>query len=900
MKTLTIVDAFGFFFRSFYALPPLTSKSGEPTGLLTGFVNFVSRLSKEHETDYLVFCADSKGPSFRAELYGEYKANRPEPPAELRAQIPIALNWIEKMGFPLLSESGLEADDLIASLTREAKKAGLRVRIISHDKDMYQLIDDGRVVIYDAVKQREVDARACEEKFGVAPEDFIQFQSLLGDSSDNVPGVKGIGEKTAAKLINEYKTLENLYAHLDEIKPDRVRGLLETGREMAFLSRQLVTLRDHALENVAFERFTLPDNPVLAIADELTRYDIGAVLKRAQGATKTAAPVFNAPAAPKVAPPAQAALFEAVLVSDEAELQKIIAAIPKNAVLAFDTETDSLDATAARLVGFSFAWEENRGYYAAIGHNYLGVPDQVGLSAAKTAIQTLFEQTRIVGQNLKFDLHVLEHALGLKNLPVFADTMILAWLIDPGRAVGLDALAKEWLGHEMIAFKTVTKGLKDFSQVDVESACNYAAEDAVMTLRLYPRLLSHLNLQEPALSELAQQVELPFMRVLMRMEDAGVMIDTAFFAQLKTQMDGELAGLQKRIHELAGESFNINSTQQLGMVLFERLGLPAGKKTKTGYSTDESVLLELQDRHPIVSELLNYRELAKLKSTYIDPLLLLASGKADHRVSTHFSQVGTATGRLSSSEPNLQNIPTRTETGRQIRQGFIAKPGCVLIGADYSQIELRLLAHFSQDKTLIGAFEAGRDIHMETARVIFGDEQAKEKRNLAKSVNFGLLYGMGSRKLAADTGISATEAKAVIEHYFASFPTVKSYLESIKHEAHETGFVTTLLGRRRYFDFTNARAQFIAMFEREAVNTRFQGSAADLIKLAMIRLHERFKNDDRATMILQIHDELLFEVEAAYADEAARMIADEMKQAFSLRVPLEVSVNRGQSWAELK
>jgi DNA polymerase-1 len=897
LKTLTIVDAFGFFFRSYHALPPLTGPGGEPTGLLTGFVNFINRLSRTHESDYLVFCADSKGPSFRNELFSEYKANRKEPDEALKEQLPIAIEWIEKMGFSLLRKSGLEADDLIASLTREARAENLRVRIISHDKDMYQLIDDGRVVIYDAIKQKEVDAKGCEEKFGVQPEDFIQFQALLGDSSDNIPGVRGIGQKGASKLINAYKTLENLYDHLNEIKPDRTRRLLEEGRKMAFLSRELVTLKADALENVAFESFTLPENPVLSIAEDLSHYGINAALRRAQGKTAAPAPKAAATTQPSAN---QLSDFKTVLVQNQSELEAIIDAIPAGSVIAFDTETNSLDVRQAKLVGFSFAWAGDCGYYVPINHNYLGVGDQLSLEASRSAIERLFERGKMVGQNLKFDLQVLEYTLDLRGLDIHHDTMILAWLIEPGSAVGLDALAKRWLGHEMISFKAITKGLKDFSQVDLESATRYGAEDAVMTRRLYDRLLAHLKMQDPQLVTLATEVELPFMRVLMGMERAGVRIDTAFFEKLQKEMEQDLARLEKSIHDLAGESFNIKSTQQLGMVLFERLGLPASKKTKTGYSTDESVLQGLKEHHPIIEAILEFRELAKLKSTYIDPLLLLAAKSSDRRVSTHFSQTGTATGRLSSSEPNLQNIPTRSERGRQIRRGFIAPEGCVLIGVDYSQIELRLLAHFSGDRTLIEAFEAKRDIHMETARVLFGEEAASSKRALAKSVNFGLLYGMGSRKLAADIGISVNEAKEAIEHYFASFPTVKAYLQSIKTEAKEKGFVTTLLGRRRYFDFSGARPQFVAMYEREAVNSRFQGSAADLIKVAMNRLDVRFEDENRIRMILQIHDELLFEVQEEFVDEATVAIVEIMQEAATLKVPLEVSVAQGQSWAELK
>ncbi|MDR0665203.1 MAG: DNA polymerase I [Helicobacteraceae bacterium] len=895
MKTIEIIDAFGFFFRSYHALPKLTSSGGFPTGLLTGFANFIARLSKGGG-DYIVFASESPEKTFRREIFEGYKANRKPLEEDLARQIPIALEWIEKSGFALARKSGFEADDVIASIATRAKNDGLFARVISGDKDMYQLIDDGRIAVFDPIKQREIDGAFCVEKFGVEPKDFIEFQAILGDSADNVPGVKGIGQKGAARLIVEYKTLENVYDNIARITPERTRRLLIEGKEAAFLSRKLVTLDLNAVDRLNYVDFAFPSDPIARIADELIKYDIRSALKRGEASR----PIVAAPHKTRRENAAKTLTnqpFESVLIADEKTLFETIDRVAEGAIVAFDTETDSLDTRAARLAGFSFAWQEDKGYYAAVGHRYLGAPPQISLEAAKEAIKRLFAKAKIIGQNLKFDLHILNHTLGLSDLPFENDTLLIAWLIDPEKSIGLDKLAREYLNHETISFKSVTKGLNDFSEVELGAACRYASEDAVMTLRLYPILLNLLRTKDEAALKILREIELPFMRVLLELEDTGLEIDAPFFAALQTKMQEEIAYLTERIYELSGEYFNINSPQQLGVILFERLKLPSGKKTRTGYSTDESVLSALAADYPIAGEILSYRELTKLRSTYIEPLLAIAA--RSKRVHTHFSQIGTATGRLSSSEPNLQNIPTRTETGRQIRRGFVAKKDFLLLSADYSQIELRLLAHFSGDPTLIEAFKNRRDIHLETAKALFGD-QAQAMRHVAKSVNFGLIYGMGRRKLSADVGISAEEAKRVIDDYFAKFPTIKSYIDSIKRNAHKYGFVSTLFGRKRYFDFEGAGDRFVAAFEREAVNTLFQGSAADLIKLAMLNLRRLFRGDDRIKMALQIHDELLFETREDFADEAARTIKLEMQNVYALNVPLEVSVSAAKNWAELK
>jgi DNA polymerase-1 len=903
MKTITVIDTFAFFFRAYFALPPLKNSEGFPTGLLTGFVNFIHQLQKDHATDYIVFAMDSEGPTFRKEIYPEYKANRPAPPEDLMLQLPVAIRWVEMMGFANLSKARYEADDVIATLTRCGKEQGIVAKIVSSDKDLYQLLDDDQVYIYDWVKKQAVDEKGCLEKFGVYPRDFVDFQALIGDSSDNVPGVPGIGPKTASKLINEFHTLENLYAHIEEAGTPRIRKLLIEHEEQAFLSRELVRLVDDVFDSCMLDGYAFEDrNYLAALKEEFEKYDMRQALRWAiqegsgRPATGGSPGQGEAPAAEPVPAP-----FEAVLLESEEKLEALLSRIPNDAVVAFDTETTGLNTRNAKMVGFSFAFEEERAYYVPVAHSYLGVGPQLSLESAKEAIGKLMEH-RIVGQNLKFDLSLLYNHLQMEPIEPEADTMILAWLLDPGSRVGLDTLAQKLLGYQMKSFKETVKKGEDFSSVALEEAAFYAAEDAWATRQLYFRLrelfekggLGHL-LKE------AREVEFPFINVLIAMECLGIRVDTEHLRSLKEELSAELARLTDEIHTLAGTEFNIKSTQQLGNVLFGTLGLKGGKKTKTGYSTNESVLRGLIGEHPIVEKILEYREHQKMLSTYVDPLLKLAGKDPEGRIHTTFVQTGTATGRLASKDPNLQNIPVRSELGRRVRRAFVAQEGFRLASIDYSQIELRLLAHFSGDAALREAFEKGEDIHMATAVKLFGPEEAAAKRNFAKSINFGLLYGMGSRKLADELGISTKEAKEVIEAYFAAFPTVRSYLEQIQEQAKEQGYVETLLRRRRVFDYEGASGMMKAAILREAVNTVFQGSAADLIKLAMLDIDTMIREEGlEARMLLQIHDELIFEIPEAEAEETAARFQYTMEQIYPLEVPLKCSVSLGKSWDELK
>ncbi len=899
-KTITIIDTFGFFFRSFYALPPLSNKQGFPTGLLTGFVNFISNLQKEHSSDYIVFALDSKGPTFRNEIDPNYKANREAPPEELSLQLPIAIEWIEKMGFKTMSQSGYEADDIVASLCESAVASGMNVRIVSHDKDLYQLIEDDHVVLVDAIKRRIINEQECFDKHGIHPWQFTDFQSLLGDSADNVPGVKGVGKVTAQKLLSQYETLDNVYSNLDAITPAGVQKKLREGEANAWMSRKLVTLKRDLYPNIDFEDFAMHDeNPFVAIYDELQEYEMNGILRMLH-AKKLVDPAPQT-AKPSNAEPSTALQFHATLIHDDATLLRTVSGIKSEHLVAFDTETTGLDPHRDTLVGFSFATSQDQAYYVAVNHYYLGVPNQVSVEAAKEAIAKLFT-CKVVGHNIKFDLHFVANLLGRDDMSVHADTMIMAWLDNPEQPLALDKLSLRHFNHEMIAFKETVKKGESFASVELEDACNYAAEDAMMTLRLFHlysekmKLTGSLQLQDEA-----KQVEYPFISTLLRMEREGISIDTEVLERFKVEVSTRITELSEAIYKEAGSEFNINSTKQLGVILFETLELSVGKKTKTGYSTDEKVLNGLKDAHPIIALLLEYREIFKLQSTYIEPLLELAKNDAAGRIYTSFVQSGTATGRLSSKNPNLQNIPTKTELGRRIREAFVAGEGKMLIGIDYSQIELRLLAHFSQDAVLLDAFNADKDIHRQTAVALFGEDEADAKRHIAKTVNFGLLYGMGSKKLSETLGISTKEAKEIIERYFESFPSVKDYFRSIVDGAKEQGYVQTLLGRRRYFDFAAATPMLRAAYERESVNTLFQGSAADLIKLSMNKIDTLIRHEGlHVRMLLQIHDELIFEANKDEAEHFATRFATIMETIHPLHVTLKTSINIASHWGALK
>ncbi len=896
MKTLTIIDTFGFFFRSYFALPPLKNSDGFPTGLLTGFINLVDGLRRDHNTDYIVFALDSKGDTFRNEIYPDYKANRDAPPEDLVKQLPIAIDWIREMGFAHLAKEGFEADDIIATLARYGKEQGLNVRIVSHDKDLYQMIEDGKVVMYDSVKRKEITGQECFEKFGVYPKDFINFQAIIGDSSDNIPGVKGIGKVGASKLINRYFTLEAIYDDIENCGTANIQKKLLDSKENAFMSRELVTMKQDVFKDFDLESFAFEDkNYLTCLIDDFERYEMRQALKKA----KIGVDFSDMSEAEENAE--EALTFEAITLDTKEKLFEVVNTITPNTLVAFDTETMGLDTKKDKIVGFSFALDDKKAYYVPINHFYLGVTEQLKLEDALSAIKILLK-AKVIGQNLKFDLSLLYFQHNIEKITPFADTMIMAWLLNAGSKVGLDSLAKKFFDYEMKPFKKMVKKGETFANVDIESATLYASEDAWMTFMLYHALDKALDLASlNHLKKEALEVEYPFINLLIAMEQRGIKLDISKLETLKETLSSQLQDLTKEIYSLSQSEFNIKSTQQLGNILFSHLGLKGGKKTKTGYSTNEKVLNSLIDEHEVIPKILEYRTVQKILSTYAEPLLKLAQQDEKSRVYTSFIQTGTATGRLSSKDPNLQNIPVRSELGRSVREAFIAKEGYKLLSIDYSQIELRLLAHFSKDSALLEAFNNGVDIHTATAIKLFGEEEAQAKRNHAKSVNFGILYGMGAKKLSDELKITSKEAKEIITNYFESFPTVQSFLAKIQDDVKSIGYVETILERRRFFDYENATGMQKASFMRESINALFQGSAADLIKLSMLEIEAYLtENKIDGTMLLQIHDELIFEIKEEIVDEVAPKLKEMMENIMKLDVPLVCSVSVGDSWGELK
>ncbi|EMK0090755.1 DNA polymerase I [Campylobacter jejuni] len=879
MKTLTIIDTFGFFFRLYYALKDFKNSQGQASGMISGFANFIYSLKNEHKSDYIVFALDSKGKTFRSEIDPNYKQNRTPPPPELLEQIPICIKMIEKMGFISVSQEGYEADDIIASFVKTCENRDIFVRIITQDKDLYQLIKDGKTSIYSPISKNDYDEAACLEKYGVKPNQIRDFLALYGDSSDNIPGVKGIGAKGAKTLLDEFGSIEGIYENLTLVRNERSRNLLLEGKENAFLSKKLASLYDNLEVQNLIEKATYPDEePLLKILEILEHYELNTLLKKLRQNPDNKDKNLG---------------FKATLVQDENKLFEILNTLDKESIIAFDTETTGLDTKEAKIVGFSFCMNENEAFYVPLTHNYLGVGEQISLQSAKKAIEVIFNHF-VIGHNLKYDFKIIQNNFDL-NLPQkYADTMILAWLKNPSLRVNMDDLALRLFNYETLHFESLVKKGENFASVELEKACKYAAEDAYITLRFYLYFLK--NLETPLL-ELAKNCEFDFIKIIMMMEENGIKLDTNALEILMKKFENEIKNLSEEIYTLCEDRFNLNSPKQMGDILFEKLKLPSGKKGKTGYSTDEKVLNILLDKHPVIAKILDYRELAKLYSTYCEPLLKLALKDKNSRIYSSFLQTGTATGRLSSKDPNLQNIPAHGQYAKDYKSCFVAKDGFSFISLDYSQIELRILAHFSEDEKLLNAFANDEDIHARTAIMIFG-ESNYETRSVAKSINFGLIYGMGYKTLSQNLKIEANLAKSYIEKYFENFTSIKKYFEKVKNEAKQNGFIVTLSGRKRYFDFENAKPMQIAMYERESINSILQGSAADVIKLAMLEINKELNEDKK--LILQIHDELIFEVKDDLCENFVKKTRDIMENIVKLKVKLKTSSSIAKNWGDLK
>ncbi|MBM0636787.1 DNA polymerase I [Campylobacter sp. VicNov18] len=879
MKTLTIIDTFGFFFRLYYALKNLKNSKGQASGMISGFAHFIYSLKNEHKSDYILFALDSKGKTFRTQIDPNYKQNRTPPPPELLEQIPICIDMIEKMGFASLSQEGYEADDIIASVVKSCKDKDIFVRIITQDKDLYQLIKDGKSSIYSPISKNDYNEAACLEKYGVKPSQIRDFLALCGDSSDNIPGVKGIGIKGAKTLLDEFQSIENIYENLALIRNERNRTLLLEGKENAFLSKKLASLYEDLQVEDFIEKALYPDEePLLKVLEILEHYELNSLLKKLHQNPEKKQKNSD---------------FKAILIQDEKELFQILNTLDKESIIAFDTETTGLDTKEAKIVGFSFCINEKEAYYVPLTHKYLGVGKQISLENAKKALELIFQHF-IVGHNLKYDFQIIENNFNL-SLPLkYADTMILAWLENPSLRLNMDDLALRLFNYETLRFETLVKKGENFTSVELEKACKYAAEDAHITLRFYLYFLKNL---EPQLLELAKNYEFDFIKIIMMMEENGIKLNTNALENLMKTFQNEIKNLSEEIYGLCEDRFNLNSPKQVGDILFEKLKLPSKKKSKTGYSTDEKVLKELLDQHPVIAKILAYRELAKLYSTYCEPLLKLALKDKNSRIYSNFLQTGTATGRLSSKDPNLQNIPAHGQYAKDYKSCFIAKKAYSFISLDYSQIELRMLAHFSQDQKLLDAFANNEDIHARTAIMIFGESNYKT-RSIAKSINFGLIYGMGYKTLSQNLKIESHLAKSYIEKYFENFTSIKKYFEKVKNEAKQNGYITTLSGRKRYFDFQNAKPMQIAMYERESINSILQGSAADIIKLAMLEIKKELNEDKR--LILQIHDELIFEVKDELCENFIKKARDIMENIVKLEVKLQTSSSIAKNWGDLK
>lgn len=904
-ETIYIIDGMGFAFRSFYAIrSALTDAQGRPTNAVFGFARILLKVLREQQPSHVIVVFDAPGKTFRDDLYPEYKATRPPAPDEFKEQIPRIQSLVQAFNIPLLVIPGVEADDVMGTLARQAEALGLDTALVTADKDMLQLVSD-RVKVFDPSKGDAglwLGRDAVIERFGAGPEHVIDALALIGDTADNVPGVHGIGDKTAKKLIEEYQSLENLYAHLHELKGKQKENL-EKDREQAFFSRQLLTIKTDVPLNITMDdcRRRDPDRNVLAKA--LTELSFSSMLNELIPS--------DAPAAIKQ---------DYRLLLTEEQFKAAIEEMRRSGIFAVDTETTSIDPMRAELVGLSMSCEAGTAYYAPLGHAphaltiYRDPDDLTSVeqlhplpkNTALALLKPLLEDPKIgkIGHNIKYDLLVLQRA-GLQLSGIVMDTMVASYLTDPSRfRHNLDEVSLQYLQHKPIPISDlIGSGLKaiTFDQVSVDRACEYACEDADLAWRLHQ--IFRGQLRERQLETLFNEVELPLIHVLARMENIGIAIDRAVFEQLQRELETRLGEVEAEIFESAGERFNINSPKQLQGILFEKLGLKPIRKTKTGSSTDVDVLEQLSGRHPLPAMILEYRSLEKLRGTYVEALPKLVNPETG-RIHTSFNQAVAATGRLSSSDPNLQNIPVRTEYGRRIRRGFVpGNPGSKLISADYSQIELRILAHLSGDENLRLAFMRDADIHRDTAARVFGVEPGEvspDMRRQAKAINFGVVYGISAFGLAKNTGLSNAEAARFIDEYFRQYPGVRRWLDETVVKAREDGFVTTLLNRRRYVPELNSPDNAVKKTaERMTINTPVQGSAADIIKLAMIRLDDALEQSTGARLLLQVHDELVVEAPEDKAAQAADMMREIMENAWKLDVPLKVDVGIGNNWDEI-
>ncbi|MCC2638533.1 MAG: polymerase [Moraxellaceae bacterium] len=890
---LILVDGSSYLYRAFHALPPLATRDGRPTGAVKGVVNMLQKLIKTYGPTHIAVIFDASGPTFRDEIFAEYKAHRPPMPDDLRGQVEPLHALIRAMGLPLLCEKGVEADDVIGTLARQAAAAGVEVLISTGDKDIAQLVD-GHVTLVNTMTDTILDREGVIAKFGVPPERIVDYLALVGDSVDNIPGVPGVGPKTAAKWLQEYGSLDELIAKADSIK-GKAGENFRASQGILAMARELATIKCDVVLPLTFNDLHLgqPDHEALLRFTEDLEFRTWHYELLAQAA----------PGELAVAPVAIEAQYHTIFT--EEEFSALLERLENATVFCVDTETDSLDYMRARIVGVSFAFVAGEAWYIPLAHDYLGAPDQLDRDSVLARLKPVLENPAIgkIGQHLKYDIHVLaNHGIDLKGFAF--DTMLASYVVDAtATRHNMDDMAALYLGVKTTTFEEVAgKGVKQltFNQVEVGQAAHYAAEDADITQRLHDVLAPKLAL-EPKLESLFRDTEMPLAPILQKMERQGALIDCTMLAAQSRDLGERMRALEQEVYALAGQEFNLGSPKQLGHILYEKLGIPAPKKTASGqYSTAEDVL-ELLD-HPLPRLLLDHRSLSKLKSTYTDKLPELLNPKTK-RVHTSYHQAVTATGRLSSSDPNLQNIPIRTEAGRRIRQAFVAPAGFRVLAADYSQIELRIMAHLSGDEGLLEAFRQGQDVHRATAAEVFGvpvDEVTGDQRRNAKAINFGLIYGMSAFGLAKQLGIGRGEAQSYVDMYFARYPGVKRYMESTRAQAAQQGFVETLFGRRLMVrDINSKNPSLRQAAERAAINAPMQGTAADIIKRAMIGVDAAIASrQDTVRLILQVHDELVLEVRDDAVDEITALVREKMCAAASLLVPLVVDVGVGLNWDE--
>lgn len=907
MSKLILIDGSSYLYRAFHALPPLTNTHGEPTGALFGVVNML-RATLKARPDYVAFVSDAPGPTFRDALYDQYKANRPPMPDDLGAQVEPMLAIVSALGFPILRVTGVEADDVIGTLTEQAHAQGIEVEISTGDKDLAQLVRPG-ITLVNTMTNTTMDDAGVMEKFGVRPDQIVDYLALVGDSVDNVPGVPKCGPKTAAKWLAEYGSLDGVIANADKIG-GKIGESLRAALPQLPLSKELVSIRLTVPLEQSVTDLVLRDRDVDRLRELFIRYEFKAALKELDGAAEPAAPA-PAPSTPAAAAPVHPAgdlsgpgRYE--LVTTEAQLDAWLDKLRTAEVIAFDTETTSIDSMQAEMVGLSLSVETGEACYVPLAHDYPGAPAQLARDHVLDKLKPIFEDPSRpkLGQHAKYDINILSHygivLQGLKH-----DSMLESYVWNAtATRHDMDSLARKYLGYETVKYEEVAgKGAKQisFSQVDVDTACRYAAEDADITLRLH-RALWPLLESEPKLRRVYEDIEIPLVPVLAGMEQRGVLIDVPNLRLQSQQLGKRMFDLQQQAWQAAGHDFNLDSPKQLQSVLFDELGLPAKLRTPTGQpSTNEEALEAIADEHPLPRLILDYRGLAKLRSTYTDKLAEIVNPRTG-RVHTSYHQGAVATGRVSSSDPNLQNIPVRTEEGRRIRQAFIAPDGWVVMAADYSQIELRIMAHLSGDEGLLRAFQEGGDVHRATAAEVFGlppEEVSTNQRRAAKAINFGLMYGMSAFGLARQLGVDRGEAGDYMARYFARYPGVHAFMDATREQAHRDGYVETIFGRRLYLENLKSRNQALrAGAERAAVNAPMQGSAADIIKRAMIEVAAWLKPREDAHMLMQVHDELVFEVREDAVDEVRAAVVERMSGAAQLRVPLLVEAGVGANWDE--